>query len=44
MDREYVTIMSSYNNGMMEKLIGHFIIFLSMSLSYLFSFYFWKEK
>ena len=44
MDREYATIMSSYNNGMMEKLIGNFIIFFLMSLPYPFSFYFWKKK
>lgn len=44
MEGEYVTIMSLYNSGMMEKLIGNFIIFFLMSLPYPFSFYFWKKK
>ena len=44
MEGEYVTIMSLYNSGMMEKLIGNFIIFFLMSLLYPFSFYFWKKK
>ena len=44
MEGEYVTIMSLYNSGTMEKLIGNFIIFFLMSLPYPFSFYFWKKK
>ena len=44
MEGVYVTIMSLYNSGMMEKLIGNFIIFFLMSLPYPFSFYFWKKK